>query len=294
MRDWFKFHTSWLEILNAMEDEEAGILLKQIFRFVTTGERETVHGIGSMVYGMIISQILKDEAFIESRRINGSKGGRPKGKSAKESVILGESEETYENLPKPKKTYGNLREETYENLKKPTETYENLKKPTENLPKPTENLPKPTENPQIPYNNNNINNPTIESTSSIPTTVPIPTTVTDIDNSKPLCNSVDIGTPLPGVQGVKRFVPPTLEEVRQYIADNGYPVDPDEFFDRNTSVGWVDKNGNKYKDWKAVVRTWARFRKESGNGEYSGSRQQDSSKCVLIPGATPIKHGIVI
>lgn len=143
-------------------------------------------------------------------------------------------------------------------------------------------------------NNNNINNPTKESTSSIPTTVPIPTTVTDIDNSKPLCNSVDIGTPLPGVQGGKRFVPPTLEEVRQYIADNGYPVDPDEFYDRNSSVGWVDKNGNKYKDWKAVVRTWARFRKENGNGVDSNSRQRNTQQGVLVPGATPIKHGTVI
>ena len=73
----------------------------------------------------------------------------------------------------------------------------------------------------------------------------------------------------------------------------GY-TDPDEFYDRNSSVGWVDKNGNKYKDWKAVVRTWARFRKESGNGVDSKSRQRNTQQGVLVPGATPIKHGTVI
>lgn len=53
----------------------------------------------------------------------------------------------------------------------------------------------------------------------------------------------------------KRFVPPTLEEVREYIAKNGYNVDAEQFLDFYTAKGW--RIGNHImKDWKAAVRTW--------------------------------------
>lgn len=59
----------------------------------------------------------------------------------------------------------------------------------------------------------------------------------------------------------KVFTPPTIEQVQEYCKERGSKVDPQNFFDKNTSIGWVDKNGNKYKDWKAVVRTWEAYGK---------------------------------
>lgn len=56
-----------------------------------------------------------------------------------------------------------------------------------------------------------------------------------------------------------KFVPPTLEEVESFCLSRNNKVDPKAFFDKNTSIGWVDKNGNKYKDWKAVVRLWESY-----------------------------------
>lgn len=57
------------------------------------------------------------------------------------------------------------------------------------------------------------------------------------------------------------FTPPTLEEVREYFNAKGTSVDPDEFWSKYQSVGWVDKNGNRIKDWKRCLVTWERFRK---------------------------------
>jgi hypothetical protein len=56
---------------------------------------------------------------------------------------------------------------------------------------------------------------------------------------------------------VKRFAPPTLEEVRAYCQERMNTVDPERFVDYYTSNGWkVGKN--PMKDWKAAVRSWER------------------------------------
>lgn len=58
----------------------------------------------------------------------------------------------------------------------------------------------------------------------------------------------------------KRFVPPTVEEVSEYVREKGYQVDPERFVDFYQSKNWyVGKN--KMVDWKAAVRNWAKDRK---------------------------------
>lgn len=54
-----------------------------------------------------------------------------------------------------------------------------------------------------------------------------------------------------------RFVPPTVDEVRAYCTEKGYPIDPQRFVDYYTSNGWM-VGRNKMKDWRAAVRTWSR------------------------------------
>ena len=55
----------------------------------------------------------------------------------------------------------------------------------------------------------------------------------------------------------KKFVPPTVEEVRAYCQERGNKVDPQAFVDHYTSNGWM-VGKNKMKNWKAAVRTWVR------------------------------------
>lgn len=83
----------------------------------------------------------------------------------------------------------------------------------------------------------------------------------------------------------KRFVPPTLEEVRAYCAERKNNVDAERFIDYYTSNGWqVGKN--KMKDWKAAVRTWERSgynqsAKRGANGVQIDNRQSDELDSIL-------------
>ena len=53
----------------------------------------------------------------------------------------------------------------------------------------------------------------------------------------------------------KRFVPPSVDEVRDYCQERGNHVDPQRFVDYYRSNGWM-VGKTKMKDWKAAVRTW--------------------------------------
>ncbi len=53
----------------------------------------------------------------------------------------------------------------------------------------------------------------------------------------------------------RRFIKPTVEEIKKYCQERKNNVDPQQFWDFYESKGWyVGKN--KMKDWKAAVRTW--------------------------------------
>lgn len=69
------------------------------------------------------------------------------------------------------------------------------------------------------------------------------------NNHKPITNNHNISN--------RAFAPPTLDEVRNYVTDNRYPVDPEKFCDFYASKGWM-VGKNKMKDWKAAVRTWSK------------------------------------
>ena len=53
-----------------------------------------------------------------------------------------------------------------------------------------------------------------------------------------------------------RFTPPSLEDVREFIANNGYTlVNAEAFYNHYEAIGWkVGKN--TMKDWHAAVRGW--------------------------------------
>ena len=64
-----------------------------------------------------------------------------------------------------------------------------------------------------------------------------------------------------GSEKPTRFVPPTLNEVQDYILKNGYSVEAERFVDFYEAKGWMIGK-NKMKDWKAAVRTWQREQKK--------------------------------
>ena len=54
-----------------------------------------------------------------------------------------------------------------------------------------------------------------------------------------------------------RFIPPTIEQVKEYCKERNNSVDAEAFVDFYQSKGWM-VGKNKMKDWKAAVRTWER------------------------------------
>ena len=63
----------------------------------------------------------------------------------------------------------------------------------------------------------------------------------------------------------RRFVKPTLEQVRTYCQERGNNVDPAAWMDHYEAKGWVVGKA-PMKDWKAAVRTWERMNGSNGNG----------------------------
>lgn len=60
----------------------------------------------------------------------------------------------------------------------------------------------------------------------------------------------------------RRFIKPSIKEIRQYCIERKNAVDPEQFFDFYESKGWM-VGKNKMKDWKACVRTWEKNSKQS-------------------------------
>ena len=54
----------------------------------------------------------------------------------------------------------------------------------------------------------------------------------------------------------KRFVPPTLDEVKAYCKERNNNVDAQKFFDYYEQGGWKDSKGNPVKNWKQKLITW--------------------------------------
>lgn len=51
------------------------------------------------------------------------------------------------------------------------------------------------------------------------------------------------------------FTPPTLDEVKAYIAEKGYSFDAEAFIDYYAAVDWMRK-GQKVKNWHSLCGTW--------------------------------------
>ena len=67
----------------------------------------------------------------------------------------------------------------------------------------------------------------------------------------------------------KRFIPPTIDEIKFYCQERKNNVDAERFFNFYEMKGWMIGK-NKMKDWKAAVRTW--------EGNTYSSRNRDTSE----------------
>tara|TARA_R110000772_G_scaffold31235_6_gene77255 strand:- start:2134 stop:2787 length:654 start_codon:yes stop_codon:yes gene_type:complete len=69
-----------------------------------------------------------------------------------------------------------------------------------------------------------------------------------------------------------QFIPPTLQEVKDYVIEKGYKFDAQRFIDYYEADNWYDNKGNKVKNWKRRAVTWGsnnhNVNQESAKGSY--------------------------
>ena len=70
------------------------------------------------------------------------------------------------------------------------------------------------------------------------------------------------------IEKTKKFSRPSVEEVRAFIDENNYHVDPEQFVDYYESVGWKVGKDKPMKNWRSAVRNWER-RNNGSNTKYT-------------------------
>jgi hypothetical protein len=83
------------------------------------------------------------------------------------------------------------------------------------------------------------------------------------------------------VKKKKVFIPPTLDEIKNYIKEKKYNVDADKFFEYFTEGDWTDSGGKQVKNWKQKIITWhshdnnGQVKKESLSSEEMANSTRD-------------------
>jgi hypothetical protein len=78
--------------------------------------------------------------------------------------------------------------------------------------------------------------------------------------------------PAKPAQRSRKFIQPTLEEVKAYCSERGKGVDPEQWYDHYQSNGWM-VGKTHMKDWKAAVRTWEHRNKDStASASHTGTK----------------------
>lgn len=91
-------------------------------------------------------------------------------------------------------------------------------------------------------------------------------------------NNIKESEPIPTKS--KRFVPPTLEEVKSYCKERHNNVDPVEFMAHYTATNWY-RGKTKISNWRACVITWEKNARAKQQQQQQIKKGQPSSTDYL-------------
>lgn len=85
----------------------------------------------------------------------------------------------------------------------------------------------------------------------------------------------------------KEFVPPTIEEVTEYVLEKQLVIDPYKFANWYTKTDWKDNQGNQIKNWKNKALNWDTRERDNNPSavpyskpkEYAKKEEQHCPKC---------------
>ena len=93
------------------------------------------------------------------------------------------------------------------------------------------------------------------------------------------------GTIAPQAPPKRRFVKPTVDEVRAYCAERKNNIDPQYFWDYYEARGWKAGGRSAMKDWRAAVRTWEKNNFQTSppkNQGMDGDQSQQSKASEIV------------
>lgn len=237
--DSFIFYDSFYNAISLLPLESQARVYNAIFKFALTNEETELEGAELAIYLLIKPQLLANR----EKRENGSKGGAPKcNQNAKKKT----TEDIVENNQKQPTDNFSTEEN---NSKQPIEVFDDKKTTQNNQKQPVvENIEK----------KNNQKQPNVNVNVNVNDNVNVNANVNDNGSSKTTR---------------KRFVQPSLDEVKQYCVERHNSVDAQRFIDFYASKGWLIGN-QPMKDWKAAVRTW----EQRENNSFGGAKVAMASK----------------
>lgn len=80
------------------------------------------------------------------------------------------------------------------------------------------------------------------------------------------------------VKEKNEFVPPTLDEVKEYARSKHRLDIAEQFYEYFTTGDWVDAKGQKVRNWKQKFLTWCKFDGENGGSAHDFSTGRDYTK----------------
>ncbi len=97
-------------------------------------------------------------------------------------------------------------------------------------------------------------------------------------------------------KSLSRFRKPTVEEVRTFIQENNYHVNPNDFVNFYESKGWL-VGKTPMKDWKAAVRTWESKEKNENPAKFVEEKDEyvpikPLDKCKVCGSKNVITKGL--
>lgn len=81
-------------------------------------------------------------------------------------------------------------------------------------------------------------------------------------------------------KSIRRFTPPTIEEIHRYCWDKGLAVDEQTFFNYYNEAGWVDSKGNKVKNWKQKAITWAKHDRGNAKPKFTATEMETEEQDI--------------
>lgn len=230
IRKSFVFNVAWQEVLMDFEPEVRLEVYDAVIRYAASGTLSELKPLSKMAFSFIKKEIdYNNDKYDEtvSKRSEAGKKGML-SRYGKQQTLT-------------KLTNDNKTNKSYQTLTKLTNITDNENVNDNDIIIPPVYIP--------PLQGGNIHTELSESAQS-----------SEQDNcvtteSPPVAEEKEKSSAKKEKEPVKRFQKPTIEEVKAYIAEKGYDVDAERFWNFYEAKDWfIGKN--KMKNWRAAVATW--------------------------------------